>query len=118
MYRRLRAGMDVQEFFFKNCFDFQWKSSKNLLQCLHPKDQQTYNFDPSTIEWRDYLGLYREGIKKHVLKEKSSVENNLKRQARVNQVYKIAKSFFLMAAGIVPASFGVTNTIWNTTSYN
>ena len=40
IYKKLSAGMNVMEPFFKDCFDYQWKESKHLLLSLNEEDQK------------------------------------------------------------------------------
>lgn len=113
VYSKLKAGMDVMEFFFNYCFDYQWKQSRILHQSLTVKDQKTYNFDPSTFDWMDYMGIYCRGVRKFILREKTNDAQNRYKKHRMKQFYGAMGRVAQLGSGFVFSSLGVTTSIWN-----
>jgi len=117
VYGKLMAGMDVMEFFFRYCFDFQFKKSRELMRCMTVKDQQNYSFDPVKIDWWDYMGIYCRGTRKYILREKTTDIQNRMKAYRIKQAYTVLGKAAELGVGAITSSFGITSCLWDSTSY-
>jgi len=117
IYKKLRAGMEVMEPFFMYCHDFQWKKSKNLLMSLNKEDQKTFNFDPNSFTWKEYMRLYCRGARKFILREKTTDAQNKKKQFIVGTFFHCLGVTREVCFSAMTSSIGYTSCLWDNTSY-
>jgi len=117
IYKKLRAGMEVMEPFFMYCHDFQWKKSKHLLMSLNEEDQKTFNFDPSSFTWEEYMRLYCRGARKFILREKTTDAQNKKKQFIVGTFFHCLGVTREVCVSAMTSSVGYTSCLWDNTSY-
>jgi len=115
--KKLRAGMEVMEPFFMYCHDFQWKESKNMLMSLKEEDQKTFNFDPSSFSWEEYMRLYCRGARKFILREKTTDAQNKKKEFIVGTFFHCLGMTREVCVSAMTSSVGYTSCLWDNTSY-
>jgi len=117
IYKKLQAGMDVMEFFFKNCFDYQLKEATNLLRSLNEEDQKNFNFEPTTFDWTEYMKIYCRGARKFILREKTTDAQNKKKAFIVGTFFHCLGVTRDVGVAAMTSSIGYTSCLWDNTSY-
>jgi len=82
----------------------EWKWSNDNVMKLNSEligtDKETFNFDLSTLDWKEFMDDYVKGTKQYVLKEDPATQE--KARAHLNKMYWVEKClqvFMLIAIG-------------------
>ncbi|XP_070505246.1 putative fatty acyl-CoA reductase CG5065 [Chironomus tepperi] len=70
LQKQVKDGYKEGIFATKNTFIFQAKNFNNVLNSMSDADKKEFNFDPRTINWKQYMQDYYFGMRKFIVKEK------------------------------------------------
>ncbi len=73
-----RADMITEAFYFfvSNEWIFDCFKSQKIFHAMNKKDQATYNFNLSTLSWREFVNQFSYGILVNIMKQESYKEMN------------------------------------------
>ncbi|XP_070505179.1 putative fatty acyl-CoA reductase CG5065 [Chironomus tepperi] len=70
LQKQVKDGYKEGIFATKNTFIFQATNFNNVLNSMSDADKKEFNFDPRTINWKQYMQDYYFGMRKFIVKEK------------------------------------------------
>ncbi|KAK2727218.1 hypothetical protein QYM36_007899 [Artemia franciscana] len=69
LHKKAAKAMDSLQFYTIREWRSRCDNSMSLVERLNNYDKQLFNFDPRTIDWKDYLCAYYLGIRRFILKD-------------------------------------------------
>jgi len=75
-YSKVNHKVNMVELFMVKEWQFENKNTQELWSLLNPDDRNMFWFSMKGIDWKSYIEVYYDGIKKHVLRER---ENDLEK---------------------------------------
>ncbi|CAH2077057.1 unnamed protein product, partial [Iphiclides podalirius] len=69
---RALAGRDALRYFTSNSFIWNVSNARNLYYSLSPSDREHFPFDPSEINWNEYIKDYCAGVYKYLVAKKNN----------------------------------------------
>lgn len=83
--KKVSMGAKILQYYTTKRWEFKNDHSKDLFARMTPKDQKTFFFDCSQVDWHLYIHNYILGVRKYLLNEPLSnlpqARKNLRRHA-------------------------------------
>ncbi|XP_055610155.1 putative fatty acyl-CoA reductase CG5065 [Uranotaenia lowii] len=96
---KLGKAASCLQYFTNAQWRFRNDNVKNLLTHMSPKDRSTFQFDVSTIDWKDYIEKYVLGFRKYLFKQNPATlekcRNNMYKMYLLHQLTKVVAVAFL-----------------------
>ncbi|CAH2241561.1 jg3897 [Pararge aegeria aegeria] len=71
LQKKVAIAASATEYFRTKIWLMKAKRTEALFNSLNSKDQSIFPFNPSSINWEQYMAIYLHGIRKFLLKEKN-----------------------------------------------
>lgn len=96
LYDKVKVNMEVFEYFTTSEWYFHNDNVRNLYSEMNSKDKEEFNFDVTSLDWKDYLRVYCLGIRKYLLKEDLSTV--AEGQKHLSRLYILSQAGNLLVA--------------------
>lgn len=112
--QKVDSALDVLQYFLDNTFKWKNENTMALFRSMSHEDQKTFNFDPKTIDWHEYMKHFAMGTRRYILKDGPDSYPAARRHLQMLRLvsYALHCVTFLMVWRLLVAPSGIAQNVW------